>query len=82
MELFHSGTEMRQLTWSGWLGEVALPVGLTKIEEETFEGCYDLSSVTFLGKVTHIENKHFTIQFLYKRSICQIVFAVLEKQLF
>ena len=25
----------------------------------SFEGCYDLSSVTFLGKVTHIENNAF-----------------------
>lgn len=44
---------------SGGLEEIALPVGLTKIEEETFEGCYDLISVTFLGKVTHIENNAF-----------------------
>lgn len=44
---------------SGGLEEIVLPAGLTKIEENTFRGCYALRSVDFLGKVTHIGDGAF-----------------------
>lgn len=44
---------------SGGLEEIVLPAGLTKIEEDTFNGCYDMRSVHFLGKVTSIGDGAF-----------------------
>lgn len=44
---------------SGGLEEIVLPAGLTKIEENTFRGCYALRSVHFLGKVTSIGDGAF-----------------------
>lgn len=44
---------------SGGLEEIVLPAGLTKIEEDTFRGCYALRSVHFLGKVTSIGDGAF-----------------------
>lgn len=44
---------------SGGLEEIVLPAGLTKIEEDTFNSCYDMRSVHFLGKVTSIGDGAF-----------------------
>lgn len=44
---------------SGGLEEIVLPAGLTKIEESTFQGCFDLKSVIFWGKVTSIGKRAF-----------------------